>query len=192
MLCAFQREVTKRLVCTQVQGGGNVGNALTAAARLGLQPRIISKVADDSLGAQILAELEGDGVDTRHMVVAQGGVSPFTYIIVDRSGHTRTCIHTPGQPPMQPHELTQETVRRIQAPCPHGSMSHPAFEETAIRKRMKVRCSAKGQMMQRCPSFDSASGKVIFGPYLPKAPDEGNSRSINVQGERGSVSIGLR
>ncbi|GAQ81394.1 pfkb-like carbohydrate kinase family protein [Klebsormidium nitens] len=102
-----------RTTTLQVQGGGNVGNALTAAARLGLQPRIISKVADDSLGGQILAELEGDGVDTQHMVVAQGGVSPFTYIIVDRAGHTRTCIHTPGQPPMQSHELTQDTISSV-------------------------------------------------------------------------------
>lgn len=101
---------TLRLSPVQVQGGGNVGNALTAVARLGLQARIISKVADDSLGQQIRTELQGDGVDTTHMVIAQGGVSPFTYIIVDTAGKTRTCIHTPGQPPMQPQELTQEAV----------------------------------------------------------------------------------
>ena len=29
---------------SQVQGGGNVGNALTCLARLGLNPRLISKV----------------------------------------------------------------------------------------------------------------------------------------------------
>jgi sugar/nucleoside kinase (ribokinase family) len=103
--------VRRFVTLVQVQGGGNVGNALTAAARLGLQARIISKVADDSLGQQIWTELQGDGVDTTHMVIAQGGVSPFTYIIVDTAGKTRTCIHTPGQPPMQPQELTQEAVR---------------------------------------------------------------------------------
>jgi hypothetical protein len=31
--------------CLQVQGGGNCANALTAAARLGLHPSIISKVS---------------------------------------------------------------------------------------------------------------------------------------------------
>lgn len=30
---------------SQVQGGGNAGNALTCLARLGLNPRLISKVA---------------------------------------------------------------------------------------------------------------------------------------------------
>lgn len=32
------------LFCWQVQGGGNVGNALTAAARLGIKCRIFTKV----------------------------------------------------------------------------------------------------------------------------------------------------
>ena len=33
-----------RSLALKVQGGGNAGNALTGAARLGLNPRIISKV----------------------------------------------------------------------------------------------------------------------------------------------------
>jgi sugar/nucleoside kinase (ribokinase family) len=33
-----------RSLALKMQGGGNTGNALTAAARLGLRPRIISKV----------------------------------------------------------------------------------------------------------------------------------------------------
>ncbi|KAG0575985.1 hypothetical protein KC19_5G046000 [Ceratodon purpureus] len=90
----------------QVQGGGNVGNALTAAARLGLECRIFTKVANDGPGSQILAELQSDGVDVSNVVVAEEGVSPFTYVIVDQETSTRTCIHTPGSPPLQPHELT--------------------------------------------------------------------------------------
>ncbi|KAK4366138.1 hypothetical protein RND71_014018 [Anisodus tanguticus] len=94
----------------QVQGGGNTGNALTCAARLGLTPRIISKVADDSQGKGILEELEADGVDTSFMVVSDGGNSPFTYIIVDNQTKTRTCIHTPGYPPMIPSDLSQSNL----------------------------------------------------------------------------------
>ncbi|TVU06552.1 hypothetical protein EJB05_49773 [Eragrostis curvula] len=94
----------------KVQGGGNVGNALTAAARLGLAPRIISKVANDALGRNILRELQADGVDTTYMVVAEDGNSSFTYIIVDNQTKTRTCIHTPGYPPMVPEELTTENL----------------------------------------------------------------------------------
>ena len=54
--------------------------------RLGLNtvtPSCLSQVAGDAMGQQILAELEGDGIDTRHVIVTPDGTSPFTYIIVD-------------------------------------------------------------------------------------------------------------
>lgn len=58
-----------RSASLKVEGGGNAGNALTCAARLGLKPKLISKVADDSHGFAILKELEADGVDTSFIVV---------------------------------------------------------------------------------------------------------------------------
>ncbi|KAH0648620.1 hypothetical protein KY285_033868 [Solanum tuberosum] len=58
----------------QVQGGGNTGNAMTCAARLGLTPRIISKVAVDSQGKRILNELESDGIDTSFIVAHQRSI----------------------------------------------------------------------------------------------------------------------
>ncbi|XP_021763356.1 ribokinase-like isoform X1 [Chenopodium quinoa] len=94
----------------QVQGGGNAGNALTCAARLGLHTRLISKVADDAQGRGILEELEADGVDTSFFVVSPEGNSPFTYIIVDNETKTRTCIHTPGYPPLVPEELSRSKL----------------------------------------------------------------------------------
>ncbi|KAK6143975.1 hypothetical protein DH2020_020795 [Rehmannia glutinosa] len=99
-----------RSTSAKVQGGGNAGNALTCAARLGLKPRLISKVADDPQGKGILEELEADGVDSSFIVVSEGGNSPFTYIIVDDQTKTRTCIHTPGYPPMIPNELTESNL----------------------------------------------------------------------------------
>ncbi|CAL5000460.1 unnamed protein product [Urochloa decumbens] len=99
-----------RSLALKVQGGGNTGNALTAAARLGLHPRIISKVANDAQGRNVLKELQDDGIDTSYMLVAEDGNTPFTYIIVDNQTKTRTCIHTPGYPPMSPEELTKESL----------------------------------------------------------------------------------
>lgn len=86
---------TERL---EVQGGGNCGNALTAAARLGLSPFIVTKIGDDALGDAIVAEFAREGISTQGILRAGGSPSPFTYIIVDRTGCTRTCIHTPGAP----------------------------------------------------------------------------------------------
>ncbi|KAJ1416828.1 Ribokinase-like [Sesbania bispinosa] len=99
-----------RSTSLKVQGGGNTGNASTCLARLGLNPRVISKVADDSQGRGILDELQADGVDTSFIVVSEEGTSPFTYIIVDNETKTRTCIHTPGYPPMIPDDLSESSL----------------------------------------------------------------------------------
>ncbi|CAH2046543.1 unnamed protein product [Thlaspi arvense] len=53
----------------KVQGGGGTGNALTCVARLGLDSRILAKVADDSQGRWMVEELESNGVDTSFCVV---------------------------------------------------------------------------------------------------------------------------
>ncbi|XP_020593674.1 ketohexokinase-like isoform X2 [Phalaenopsis equestris] len=98
-----------RSTSLKIEGGGNTGNALTCAARLGLKPRLISKIANDFQGKNILTELEGDGVDTSFIVVSEGN-SPFTYIIVDNETKTRTCIHTPGYPPMMPNDLSNSKL----------------------------------------------------------------------------------
>ncbi|TXG63917.1 hypothetical protein EZV62_010911 [Acer yangbiense] len=96
-----------RSTSLKVQGGGNAGNALTCAARLGLNPRIISKIADDPQGKGILEEFEADCVNTCFLTVSKEGNSPFTYIIVDNQTKTRTCIHTTGYPPMVPDDISQ-------------------------------------------------------------------------------------
>ncbi|XP_017239148.1 uncharacterized protein LOC108211937 isoform X1 [Daucus carota subsp. sativus] len=99
-----------RSTSLKVQGGGNAGNALTCAARLGLNARLISKIADDAQGRGILEELQADSVDTSFLVVSKEGNSPFTYIIVDNETKTRTCIHTPGSPPMIPDDLSKSNL----------------------------------------------------------------------------------
>lgn len=70
----------------QTRGGGNCANALTAAARLGLEPHLVSKVGADSIGNEIEQELLSDGVQTSFLLKATDHPSPFTYIIVDKQG----------------------------------------------------------------------------------------------------------
>ncbi|KAK2996696.1 hypothetical protein RJ639_026533, partial [Escallonia herrerae] len=42
--------------------------------------------------------------------VSKEGNSPFTYVIVDNQTKTRTCIHTPGFPPMIPDDLSKSSL----------------------------------------------------------------------------------
>ncbi|GIL55507.1 hypothetical protein Vafri_11071 [Volvox africanus] len=96
----------------ETQGGGNCANALTAAARLGLAPTLVTKIGADGLGDGIISELHRDGIDTTHVLRAKGHPSPFTYIIVDRQGGTRTCIHTPGAT-LEPYEMDEQRISSV-------------------------------------------------------------------------------
>ncbi|XP_043718596.1 ribokinase-like isoform X2 [Telopea speciosissima] len=110
-VAAFPKPNEKiRSTSWKVQGGGDAANALTCASRLGLNPRLISKIADDAPGRAILEELKADGVDTSYLVVSKEGNSPFNYVIVDSQTKTRTCIFSSGNPPMVPDELSQASL----------------------------------------------------------------------------------
>ncbi|KAI3897563.1 hypothetical protein MKW92_023632, partial [Papaver armeniacum] len=69
-------------------------------------------LANDAQGRGIVEELEADGVYTSHLVVSKDGNSPFTYIIYTHCSNPllRTCIHTPGYPPMVPDDMTQSSL----------------------------------------------------------------------------------
>ncbi|KAJ0967471.1 hypothetical protein J5N97_024388 [Dioscorea zingiberensis] len=94
----------------RVLGGGNCGNALTCAARLGLKPRIITKVAEDGNGKTILAEFDRDGVDTSYVAISKEGSSMFSFVIVDDQTKTRTCIYTPALPTMVLDDLPRSKL----------------------------------------------------------------------------------
>eukprot|EP00798_Chlamydomonas_sp_ICE-L_P024090 gene24090-9664_t len=113
----------------EVQGGGNCANALTAVARLGLSPYLITKIGDDGLGDGILR--------------ATGHPSPFTYIIVDRTGGTRTCIHTPGDN-LSPDELLSED---LDAALDGAVLAYFDGRLTEAALKVAARAKAKGVPM---------------------------------------------
>lgn len=66
-------------------------------SRLGVPAEILTKVGDDAYGKMITDELSQEGLGTARVVRKPGIISPFTYVIVDTAGQTRTCIHTPSE-----------------------------------------------------------------------------------------------
>lgn len=79
------------------QGGGLVGTALVACARLGADCVLFTVLGDDLVGDQILAELVNEGIDTDHAVRVPGGESPFSFIHVDETSGERTIFHRRGK-----------------------------------------------------------------------------------------------
>ena len=66
--------------------GGNAGNQLTAAARLGLAAALVTKMGDDGVADQMLAELQEAGISTEYVLREDNHPSPFSYLLVDREG----------------------------------------------------------------------------------------------------------
>lgn len=80
-----------------IQGGGLVGTAMVACARLGAKCDLYSLLGDDLVGKQIIEELDSEGVSTCHVARVQHANSPFSFVHVDEKTADRTIFHRPGQ-----------------------------------------------------------------------------------------------
>eukprot|EP00752_Nemacystus_decipiens_P008271 g7395.t2 len=104
-----------RTQALEIMGGGNCGNTLSAASRLGLDACLATKVGSDANGRLILQGLEDEGVDVSRVVVSDATPSAFTYVIVDKEGGTRTCLHTPQTEDILAEEITPGLLEGVAA-----------------------------------------------------------------------------
>ncbi len=79
-----------RMTKMMKQGGGVTGNAVVTMSRLGLKTTMIWCVGDDENGKFVMSDLADEGVDVSHMIVAQGLLTPTSYVLVDESSGKRT------------------------------------------------------------------------------------------------------
>ncbi|CAN8074432.1 unnamed protein product [Agarophyton chilense] len=112
----------------RVFGGGNVANSLTGVRRLGVQCRLASKLGNDMYGRVALEELKRDGIDTRFVQIKDGVNTTFTYVIVDSTHHTRTCISTPAR-----EDLFESDVNELMLDGVHLVMLDGRHTIAAIR-----------------------------------------------------------
>lgn len=82
-----------------VVGGGCAGNASVAIARLGGACWLATRLADDLTGDTIVADLAGEGVDTRFAHRVAGLRSPVSAILVDAEGERMVVSYSdPNMP----------------------------------------------------------------------------------------------
>jgi sulfofructose kinase len=85
-----------RLQKYRVEQGGMVATALVAAARLGAEAEFLGGVGDDANGRLALERFAAEGIATTSVQVLAGGISAFSFILVERDSGKRTIIHEPG------------------------------------------------------------------------------------------------
>ncbi len=117
----------------ETQGGGVVGTALVAAARLGGRCAYLGALGDDSFADFSVAEFEADGVDTR-LIRRVGNASVLVALIVaDRSAGTRMIVWTSDRAPrISPADVSEEVIR--QARVVHVDNYYPAPALEGARK----------------------------------------------------------
>ena len=79
-----------------VEGGGLVGTALVAAARLGARAEVWTWVGDDEEGELVIEGLRAEGVDTSGLEVVAGERTPVSFIQVEEGSGERTIYHRRG------------------------------------------------------------------------------------------------
>ncbi|SMF46558.1 ribokinase [Pseudogulbenkiania subflava] len=89
--------------------GGKGANQAVAARRLGAEVSFIGRVGDDDFGRELLAGLQQEGVNTRHVAVTPGVASGVASITV--SGGENAIVVVPGAN----HVLSPDDVRQAEA-----------------------------------------------------------------------------
>lgn len=92
--------------------GGMAANAAAAAARLGAEARLVSRVGADPAGEAILAELDALGVDRRAVERVPGLASSVSAVFVDAEGERLLVNHSDPR-------LLEEAAAPVE-PLPQG------------------------------------------------------------------------
>ncbi len=90
--------------------GGKGANQAVAAAKLGADVVMVTKVGDDTFGDDTIAGLRGVGIDIRHVGKVAGRSSGVATILVEPSGENRILIVKGAN-----DDLTPEDVERAAA-----------------------------------------------------------------------------
>ena len=112
--------------------GGKGGNQAVAAARLGAEVRMVGCVGDDAFGAQLLAGLRAEQVNTDHVRVAEGTPTGLAMIAVDRAGENLIIVapganHEVGPDDIAAAHLGDVLVISAEIPVPaiRSALAHP-------------------------------------------------------------------
>lgn len=113
-----------RLSALRFDGGGPVGTACVAAARLGARVGFIGTAGNDESAALKLRSFRDNGVDLSHLVVRDGPENQVILVCVDETTGERVFsgLGTFGADPMRVEDLDRDYI--VQADYLHLDGSH--------------------------------------------------------------------
>jgi ribokinase len=121
--------------------GGKGANQAVAAARLGARTAMVGCVGDDAFGAQLVAGLDGDGVDRRAVRVVPGQPTGVALIVVDDEGRNGIVVASGANGLLGPDDLDRQeallgaaSVVALQLETPLATVERAAARARALGK----------------------------------------------------------
>ncbi len=120
LLCLVERfpepDTKAGMLAFSRQGGGQVGTALVAVARLGGRAAFLGKLGDDDVGLAARESLAVEGVDLRHLITVPGMPSLLAVILVEaRSGQRTVVVRQDLRAAISAEEVPAEAVAAARA-----------------------------------------------------------------------------
>lgn len=98
----------------ELHGGGTVANAAVALARLDVPVAFVGMIGDDGYGRFVQADLAGEGIDTRGLVVDRDVFTPMVLALVYPNGERLLVIWPPeggAHTHLHPDDLDPAMIR---------------------------------------------------------------------------------
>jgi sugar/nucleoside kinase (ribokinase family) len=129
----------RHIIGERRQGGGLVGTALVAAARLGVKAAYMGVLGEDALSRYTIAELEAEGVDCG-AVRRNPDARPYhSTILVDGLTAERTILASAeGVTPPDPDEMTPELIATSRVLLIDHTVSAAALRAAEIANHLGI------------------------------------------------------
>ena len=120
------------------QGGGNVGSAMVAAARLGAKCGIVGVVGDDAYGQFCIDDFKRHNIDVSHIIKDVGNETPLGICLAETKTMTRSFIAKPSMK-RQPNRTEIDKAYLSTAKYIHlGKIGEPQLQSAIWAREMSV------------------------------------------------------
>ncbi len=183
-----------------IQGGGPVASALVALSRWGATCAFAGVVGDDEFGGGIRASLDGEGIDTRGLLVRKGHGSQFAFIVAEKSSGARNIFYRrPDGPPPALDEIDFDSIRTASVFHTDGFFPDASIAAAKVAKGAGVEVcvdagSLKTGMLELARSSDHFIASEVFARAFVGKDDplEACKRLADLGPRLAAVTLGAR
>jgi sugar/nucleoside kinase (ribokinase family) len=148
------------IAALEMQGGGPVATALVALAKLGASCQYLGSISADDTAHQIIAELNGYGIQTEYCPQRETGVSSASVILVEQSNGQRAILFQKStSQDLQPEEVPETLIKQAHALHLDGFFTPAALLAARIARE-------NGGLV----SFDGGAGELMWNDLTQLLP----------------------